>query len=275
MATLKKRRNVMRMAKIVRILLLVVFVAGLTAMAQADTLEDIIQRGELRVAVQTQGPPFSFVDKNGERTGSSVEFCKLMAQEMGVKVVFLDYDWDGLIPALLSKKADILAADMTAKLGRALKVSFTNPFYTTGQVMYVKAGSSIKSAADANKPEITVATLLGSSYTETAKKHMPKAKIKEYKGGGNIAMNAVVAGHADVGVADLSSVNAMAATYPPGTLTILPTMLSYEPLSFAVRPEDRHLLEWVNLFFDWIRADGRYDANMKYWVETTDWKADH
>jgi polar amino acid transport system substrate-binding protein len=41
---------------------------GLTAAAQADTLEEIIQRGELRVAVQTQGPPFSFVDKNGERT---------------------------------------------------------------------------------------------------------------------------------------------------------------------------------------------------------------
>ena len=265
----------MRMAKIGRIALLLVFLVGLAAAAQADALEDIIQRGELRVAVQTQGPPFSFVDKNGERTGSSVEFCKLMAQEMGVKVVFLDYDWDGLIPALLSKKADILAADMTAKLSRALKVSFTKPFYTTGQVMYVKAGSPIKSAADANKPEITVATLLGSSYTDTAKKVMPKANIKEYKGGGNIAMNAVVAGHADVGVADLSSVNAMAATYPPGTLTILPAMLSYEPLSFAVRPEDRHLLEWVNLFFDWIRADGRYDANMQYWVETTDWKADH
>lgn len=265
----------MRMAKLGSILLLLVFMVGLVGAAQAGTLEEIIQRGELRVAVQTQGPPFSFVDKHGKRTGSSVEFCRLMAEEMGVKVVFLDYDWDGLIPALLSKKADILAADMTTKLGRALKVSFTNPFYTTGQVMYVKAGSSIKSAADANKPEITVATLLGSTYTETAKKHMPKATIKEYKGGGNIAMNAVVAGHADVGISDLSSVNAMAANYPPGTLTILPAMLSYDPLSFAVRPEDRHLLEWVNLFFDWIRADGRYAANMQYWVETTDWKADH
>jgi polar amino acid transport system substrate-binding protein len=129
--------------------------------------------------------------------------------------------------------------------------------------------------ADANKPDVTVATLLGSSYTDTARKHLPNATIKEYKGGGNIAMNAVVAGHAQVGVADLSSVHAMAATYPEGTITVLPTMLSYEPLSFAVRPEDRHLLEWINLFFDWIRADGRYDQNLEYWVKTTAWKADH
>lgn len=256
-------------------LVAVVLAIGLVSVVNAGTLDDILKRGELRVAVQTQGPPFSFVDKHGNRTGSSVEFCQLIAKEMGVKIKFLDYDWDGLIPALLSKKADILAADMTAKLKRALKVSFTKPFYTTGQVMYVKAGSTIKSAADANKQDITIATLLGSTYTDTAKKQMPQAKIKEYKGGGNIAMNAVVAGHADVGIADLSSVNAMASNYPPGTLVVLPTMLSYEPLSFAVRPEDSHLLEWVNLFFDWIRTDGRYEQNMTYWVKTTDWKKDH
>jgi len=87
---------------------------GLVSAVNAATLDDIAKRGELRVACQTQGAPFSFIDKNGERTGSSVELCQLMAKEMGVKVKFLNYDWDGLIPALLSKKADMLAADMTS-----------------------------------------------------------------------------------------------------------------------------------------------------------------
>src|ERR1035437_2287851 len=74
--------------------------------AHASTLDDIQKRGELRIAVQTQGPPFSMIDKNGARTGSSVELAKLMGQEMGVKVVFLDLDWDdrgdllGLLPAV-------------------------------------------------------------------------------------------------------------------------------------------------------------------------------
>jgi polar amino acid transport system substrate-binding protein len=265
----------MQTKRVGAILLTMVLIFGLAATTLADTLEEIIQRGELRVAVQTQGPPFSFVDKNGVRTGSSVEFCKLMAQEMGVKITFLDYDWDGLIPALLSKKADILAADMTAKLSRALKVSFTDPFYTTSQVMYVKTGSPIKTIADANKQGVTIATLLGSSYTETAKKLMPQATLKEFKGGGNIAMNAVAAGHADLGIADESNVMAMAASFPAGTLSVLPVKLSYEPLCFAVRPDDQHLREWVNLFFNWIKADGRYDQNMDYWVKSDAWKADH
>ena len=110
----------------------------ITGTANASTLEDILQRGELRVAAQTQGPPFSFLDKNGERTGSSVELCKLMAKEMGVKITFLDYDWDGLIPALLSKKADILAADMTPTLARAMKIAFTTPYMYTGSMVLAK-----------------------------------------------------------------------------------------------------------------------------------------
>ena len=93
-----------RWCKSILLITAAVLVWGASGSAWADTLQEIIQRGELRVAVQTQGAPFSFIDKNGERTGSSVEFCKLMAKEMGVKIKFLDYDWDGLIPALMSKK---------------------------------------------------------------------------------------------------------------------------------------------------------------------------
>ncbi len=106
----------------------------------------------MRIACQTQGPPFSFVDKNGKRAGSSIELCELMAKEMGVKVVFQDYDWDGLIPALLSKKADILAADMTPTLKRAMKIGFSTPFMYTGSVVFTKADGPIKSMEDCKKP---------------------------------------------------------------------------------------------------------------------------
>lgn len=250
-------------------------VCGLSASAAADTLQDILQRGELRVAVQTQGPPFSFVDKNGVRTGSSVEFCKLMAQEMGVKVTFLDYDWDGLIPALLSKKADLLAADMTATLKRALKVSFTDPFYYTGAVVFAKKGSTFKTIEDCNKENVTIAVLLGSTGEAEAKRFFPKAGIKSYKGGGPLLINAVLAGHADIGVNDETAVVGQMQEFPPESIEILPIRLSKEPLAFAVRPEDTHLFQWINLFFQWIREDGRYDQNINYWVKSLDWKKDH
>ena len=262
----------MRRAKWVIAFLMVV---GFATMSLAGTLDEIAQRGELRVACQTQGPPFSFIDKNGKRAGSSIELCEMLAKDMGVKVTFLDFDWDGLIPALLSKKADILAADMTPTIKRAMKIGFTKPFMFTGSVVFVKDGSPIKSIADAKKAGLKVAVLLGSTGETEAKKAFPQAELKSYKGGGPLLIDAVMQGQADFGVNDASAVVGQMANFPPNSLRIFPELLSKEPLAFAVRYDSMDLLELVNLFFLNAGLDGRLEKNLNYWVNTLDWKKDH
>jgi polar amino acid transport system substrate-binding protein len=194
---------------------------------------------------------------------------------MGVKLKFLDYDWDGLIPALLSGKADVLAADMTANLKRAMKVSFTDPFYYSGTIIFTQKDSPFKTIEDCNKEDVTVALLLGGTGEADAKRFIPKAKPKTYKGGGPLLINAVLSGHADIGVNDESAVTGQLAEFPPDSIRILDVKMSQQPLAFAVRPDDTHLLQWINLFFRWIHEDGRYDANINYWVKSLDWKKDH
>ena len=265
----------MKNRKWLSVMVAALFVVGLTGAANAGTLDDIAQRGELRVACQTQGPPFSFMDKNGKRTGSSIELCELMAAEMGVKISFLNYDWDGLIPALLSKKADVLAADMTPTLKRAMKIAFSDPFMYTGSVVFTKADSPYKTVEDCRKPGIKIAVLLGSTGETDAKKAFPQAELKSYKGGGPLLIDAVIKGHADIGVNDGSAVTGGLASFPPNSVRILPGMLSKSPLSFAVRYDSMDLLEWINLFFLHISLDGRLDKNLDYWVNTLDWKKDH
>ncbi len=265
------------MKKMWKFLIVAVLVFGLALPAAADTLEKIIQRGELRVAVQTQGPPFSFVDKNGKRSGSSIDLCRLMAKEMGVKIKFLDYDWDGLIPALMSKKADMLAADMTATLKRALKVTFTDPFYLSKSVVFTKRANAGKfqSLEDCNKPGVRTAVLLGSTGATDAKRLLARTTIKPYKGGGPLLINAVISGKSDIGVNDLSAIQGQMQNFPKDSIAILPFALSAQPLSFAVRPEDTHLLKWINLFFMWVRSDGRLKQNLDYWVNSNRWRKDH
>jgi polar amino acid transport system substrate-binding protein len=250
-------------------------VVGFSSMAVAGTLEEIAQRGELRVACQTQGPPFSFIDKNGKRTGSSIELCEMLAKDMGVKVTFLDFDWDGLIPALLSKKADILAADMTPTIKRAMKIGFTRPFMFTGSVAFVKADSPIKTIEDARKAGLKAAVLLGSTGETDAKNSFPKAELKSYKGGGPLLIDAVLQGQADFGVNDSSAVIGQMANFPPNSIRVLPDLLSKLPLAFAVRYDSMDLLELVNLFFLNTGLDGRLEQNLNYWVNSLDWKKDH
>lgn len=248
---------------------------GVAAAAHASVLDDIQKRGELRVAVQTQGPPFSMVDKKGERTGSSVELAKLMAQEMGVKVVFLDLDWDGLLPALLSGKADMLAADMTPTLARGMKVAFTKPWIFVGPVVAIKEGSKFNSTNACKAAGAKIAVLFGSTGEKLAKTVFPKGEIKSYKGGGTLLLDAVKNGQADCMLNDSSAVTGQVLGYPKGTFKVMPELLAKESLAFATRYDALDLLTWMNLFIDQTTLDGRLQANLDYWVNSTKWKDEH
>ena len=267
----------MKMKRLMFVLLALALTAGMVGTSMAGTLNEIVKRGELRVAVQSGAAPYAFVDKNGEHTGSMVEFTREMAKRMGVKLKILDFDWDGLIPALLSGKADILAADMTPTLKRALKITFADPWYYVQPCIFTKTGASYQVLEDVNKPSVTVGVLLGSTGETIAKKFLPNAKLKTYKGGGRMIVQALLAGHVDAGVNDDLAVLTVLPDFPPNSLRLLDKRLGKgkDPLAFAVRQESVNLWQWINLYFKTIRADGTYQENVHYWMETTDWKKEH
>jgi len=263
--------------KLVSTVLAVVMTVFFTGVCFAGTLSDIVKRGELRVAVQSGAAPYAFFDKHGKHTGSMVQFAEEMAKRMGVKLKILDFDWDGLIPALLSGKADILAADMTPTLKRALKITFADPWTYVQPCIFTKTGASYQVLKDVNKPSVTVGVLLGSTGETIAKIYLPKAKIKSYKGGGRMIVQALIAGHVDAGVNDDLAVLTVLPDFPPNSIRLLDKRLGKgkDPLAFAVRQESVNLWQWINLYFKTARSDGTYDANIKYWLESTEWKKDH
>ncbi len=267
----------MKQMKLVSIVLALLLTAFFATTSFASTLEDIVKRGELRVAVQSGAPPYAFIDKTGVPAGSMVDFSQGMADAMGVKLKVLDYDWDGLIPALLSGKADILAADMTPTLKRALKVTFTDPWIYVQPCIFTTTKASFKTLADVNKPGVTVGVLLGSTGEVIAKKYLPKAKIKSYKGGGRMIVQALIAGHVDAGVNDDLAVLTVLPDYPPNSVRLLDKRLGQgkDPLAFAVRPDSVNLWQWINLYFSSVRANGEYGKNLEYWLAGTEWKKDH
>ncbi len=267
----------MRQRKITSLLVAIAAVLCFSTIGFASTLSEIVKRGELRVAVQSGAAPYAFIDKNGEQAGSMIDFTKGMADAMGVKLEILDFDWDGLIPALLSGKADILAADMTPTLKRALKITFTDPWIYVQPCMFTKTDANFKTLEDVNKPEVTVGVLLGSTGENIAKKYLPNAKIKSYKGGGRMVVQALVAGHVDVGVNDDLAVLTVLPDFPPNSVRLLDKRLGQgkDPLAFAVRQDSVNLWQWINLYFGTIRSNGTYDENIAYWMEGIEWKKDH
>ena len=163
---------VKRMTLLVSVALIMAF---FTSAAYAEsTMEKIVKSGKLVVAVQTQGPPVSFVDKDGKRTGLVIDIMKMMAEDMGVELVLQDYDWKGLIPSLTSGKADIIAADMTPTAKRHMQVIFTEPVFFAENIVYANKKKGYKSWKDVNKAGLSVGATQASSYASVAKN--PKSR---------------------------------------------------------------------------------------------------
>lgn len=246
---------------------------GFASAAQADEMDDILKRGELRVAVQTQGAPVSFVDKKGERTGLAVELAKMMAADLGVKVTFQDYDWKGLIPALLSGKVDMIAADMTPTPQRAAQLLFSRPMFYQETVAVVAKDAPYKTWQDINKDGLNIGATQASSYGDAVKKFMPKASLKEFAGGTAAVAQALSTGRLDGAVSDLGNVTNFVREF--GNLKILEGVITREPLAFATQANAFHLKLWLDNYVELITADRRLENQVNYWWNSSDWEKDH
>lgn len=260
-----------------RLLALPVLAAGLALAsapaATASTMEDIMSRGELRVAVQTQGPPVSFVDQHGERTGLAIEIVRKMAEDMGVELVLQDYDWQGLIPALTSGKADMIAADMTPTPKRATALLFTEPIFFTSTIAFTTDDKDFQSWEDLNAEGVTVGATQASTYADAARDKLPEATLKEYQGGTAATAQALAQGRVDAGISDSGTIKGFLKEYE--NFRVLDGTLREEPLSFATRPDSVHLLMWLDNYIRFIRHTGDLEGLIDYWWNTTDWEADH
>lgn len=258
---------------ILSILLALGLSVGVSAQARADTVEDIVQREELRVAVQTQGPPLSFVNKDGERTGFAVEISRRLAEAMGVELKLMDYEWKGLIPALLSGKVDIIAADMTPSVKRSLQISFTQPVFYEKVVAFTTKDAPYQSLSDLNQDGVTIAATQGSTHFQIAQDKLPKATVKEYAGGGPSVAQATSSGRADAGVNNAGSVRGFLREFD--NLREIDGVLRRDPLAFAARPEDTHLMQVMDNFITLLKVRGELEEITQYWWESDAWREDH
>ncbi|SDQ33042.1 transporter substrate-binding domain-containing protein [Pseudovibrio sp. Tun.PSC04-5.I4] len=244
-----------------------------TASWAESTMEKIVRTGQMTIAVQTQGPPISFVNKNGDRAGLAIEIAQMMADDMAVELVIKDFDWKGLIPALLSGKADFIAADMTPTAKRHMQIVFTNPVFYSETVAFTPMDSPYSSWEELNTSDVSVATTQASSWAETARKVLPKAQLKEFAGGTAQTVQAVASGRANAGLSDTATIAGFISSI--GGLKVLDGKLAREPLGFATRPDSLHLLSALDNYVRLIEADGRLEDRLDYWWNSIAWEADH
>jgi polar amino acid transport system substrate-binding protein len=241
-------------------------------LASADTLEDILQRGSLRVGLEPGYMPFELTNQKGEIVGFDVDVAKRMAKAMGVKLELVSTAWDGIIPALLTKKFDILMSGMTLTQERNLKINFAEPYIVIGQTILLRKelAGQVKSYKDLNNAKYKIGSKLGTTGEQAAKRMIPKAKYISYETEQEGVLEAVN-GKIDAFVYDKPFNTVAIGQHGQGKLVHLDTPFTYEPLAWAVRKGDYDFINWLNNFMNQIKNDGTYNHIYHKWFADDAW----
>ena len=241
-------------------------------LAKQSTLETILQRGELRVGFEAGYMPFEMTDTKGNFVGFDIDVAKEMAKAMGVKFVPVNTNWDGIIPALVTDKFDIIMSGMTVTQERNLKINFADPYIIVGQTIILnsKHEGTVKSYKDLNDPKFTVTSKLGTTGEQAAKRYIPKATYKSFETEQEAALE-VTQGKADAFVYDLPYCVVFMAQQGGKNAIFLDKPFTFEPLAWAVNKGDPDFINWLNNFLRQIKNDGRYDRIYAKWITGTEW----
>jgi polar amino acid transport system substrate-binding protein len=251
---------------------LAVLTFSVGAALAADTLAEIQKRGKLRVGMEPGYMPFELTNQKGEIMGFDVDMAKRMAAAMKVELELVSTAWDGIIPALLTDKFDIIMSGMTLTQERNLSVNFADPYILIGQSVLLKKelAGTVKSYKDLNNAKYTIASKLGTTGEQATKKMIPDAKYISYETEQEGVIE-LVNGKIDAFIYDLPF-NAIAVNQKgQGKIVHLSEPFTKEPLAWAIRKGDPDFLNWLNNFMHQVKYDGVYDKIYQKWFQDDAW----
>ena len=259
--------------KRISLLFAVLVVLALTAtVTMAGTLEEIQKRGKLRVGMEPGYMPFELKNQKGQIIGFDVDMATRMAKAMGVELELVDTAWDGIIPALLTGKFDVIMSGMTLTQERNMSINFAPPYIVIGQSILIKKdlAGTIKSYKDLNDAKYTIASKLGTTGEQATKRMIPNAKYISYETEQEGVLE-LVNGKIDAFIYDLPYNAVAIGQKGQGKIVHLDTPFTFEPLAWAVRKGDPDILNWMENFMYQIKNDGTYDKIYHKWFQDDTW----
>jgi polar amino acid transport system substrate-binding protein len=199
------------------------------------------------VGIDGDYPPYSFIGADGKPTGFDVESVQWIAKEMGFEVEIVPTAWDGIIPALLANKIDMVYSGMTANEERKKVVDFSTVYWEIDQAIAVK-NESTATMEDFNAGKLAIGTQRGCTAAEwlednlVKKGILPADKLRLYDNFPAAAMDL------EIGRVDAAMMDDMVVigTIKGKPLKIIGTVKTGEEYAVAIRKTDTDLKDLIN-----------------------------
>ncbi|MCV3206151.1 transporter substrate-binding domain-containing protein [Mesorhizobium sp. YC-39] len=215
-------------------------------------------------------PPFASPDASGKWVGWEIEFIDAVCAEEKLDCVITPVAWDGIIPALTTKKIDVIAGSMSITAEREKTIAFSDKYYNTPTGIIGPKDQKFGATPDDLKGKV-IGVQVSTVHAVYAKKHFTgAAEIKEYQTQDE-ANQDLAAGRVDAVQADaialgefLKSDQGKACCDMKGN--VAPDLEVLGPgVGAGIRKEDTELKDKINAGIKAIRANGKYaEITKKY-----------
>lgn len=243
------------------------------ALAASSLIEEVKKRGSLRVGMSTF-VPWAMRNKQGELVGFEVDVATRLAQDMNVKPELVPTAWDGIIPALLSGRFDVIIGGMSVTVMRNLTVNFSAPYQLTGIGILAnkRLAAGMTTLEQYNRPDVTVTARRGTPAVNTVLQRLPRATLRQFDDEAP-AVQEVVNGRTYAMFGSIPLPQHTAKRYPNEIFVPIAEPIEQAHSAFAVRKGDPDAL---NVFDNWISLrkdlDDFIEKRRAYWFDGLDWE---
>jgi len=226
---------------------------------------------EIKVGFSPEAyPPFYQQDASGNWGGWEVEIVNAICDEAKLTCTLTPIPWDGLIPALTSKKIDAIMNSMSITAERMKTIDFSDKYYNTPTAV-IGAKDQKFDATPAGLKGKVIGVQVSTTHAAYAKKHFTEAaEIKEYQTQDE-ANQDLAAGRIDATQADAIALDAFLKSDTGKACCDLKGYVERDDevlgpgVGAGLRKEDTALKEKINAAIKAIRANGKYaEITKKY-----------
>ena len=211
---------------------------------------------KLYVGTNAEFYPFEYLE-DGKIVGFDAELIEAIGKKLNKEIVWKNMAFDGLLPALQSKKIDVIIAGMTATPERKKFVNFSDPYFVSNQMIIVNTNDEKSKDITSYEtlPNHSVGVVLG--YTgDVAVSKLENVDVQRFNGASEAIMS-LKAKKVQAVVIDSEP----AKNYVKNNkgLKLISTDIAKEEYSIAVSKENKKLAEDINLAYKELVNDGTFE----------------
>jgi cyclohexadienyl dehydratase len=232
-------------------------------------LDEIINRGTLRVGMTGDYLPFTYLDKDTQKfRGFDVDMAEALGKALGVKVEFVPTAWPTLMQDFGADKFDVAMGGVSITLDRQKKGLFSTPVMREGKTPIARCADKDKFAtlAEIDRQGVRVIVNPGGTNERFARAHLTHAGIRVFADNTAI-FDEIAKGDADLMMTDASETRYQQKLHPGVLCAVHPD----KPFDFAEKAywlqRDEAFKDFVDQWLHISMEDGSFAKIYAAWFE--------